>query len=651
MSSRLLNEFLFRLALSSMATCALATPATIKVGSLELQPCANVAAYCGHFQRALDPLGREPGSVSIYFEFYPHTGSGRSTGTLVATEGGPGYPATLTRKEYLALFAPLRESRDVVLMDNRGTGKSGAIDCRPLQTGDHWTIETVADCGRFLAARAPLYSTAYAADDLAAILTALDAFPIDLYGDSYGTYFEQVFALRHPKALRSIVLDGAYPLDGPDYPWYPTYAPAMRAKYNLACARSAACASLPGDSIAHIAPVIGRLRAAPFAASGNDLNGNARAFTADAAKLATVMFASAPAFATVREVDAAARAFLAEDRAPLLRLMAETSSAVDSRDPTANAEQWSAGLAAAVMCQDPPQIFDMHLAPEARRADRDRVIEQRLRKFPDTYAPFSIDEYRGMPLDYSFIDQCVGWPAIPLGDAARKVVPADAVYPDIPALVISGELDNMTTMADGAAVAKAFKHGQQLIFANSLHVDALPHARSECGAIVVRRFIENLSPGDTQCAQQIPPVRLVPAFALHAADADAAAALPGNTASTEQLRWVAAAVLTVGDVLARLRDNSSGHGTGLRGGRYQIHAAQGSERVIMEEVRWSSDLAVSGSVQSPRRSTGTVRADVRFPQAGGGRLAIRWDEGAARPMAHIEGRIGGASVVAQADAP
>ena len=85
---------------------------------------------------------------------------------------------------------------------------------------------------------APFYSTNLAADDLAAVLDALDIARIDLYGDSYGSYFSQVFALRHANRLRSLVLDGAYPLEGPDYAWYPHYAPAMRAKFDRACQRS-----------------------------------------------------------------------------------------------------------------------------------------------------------------------------------------------------------------------------------------------------------------------------------------------------------------------------------------------------------------------------------------------------------------------------
>src|SRR5450631_4136289 len=455
---------------------------TLNVGSLTLRPCRIPTCWRGMLARPIDPSGAVAGTLSVYFEYYPHLASGKSLGVLVATEGGPGYPATESRDEYLALFRPLLGQRDLVIMDNRGTGKSGAVDCPKLQTAPAITEENVGACGEALGAKAALFSSALAADDLAAILEALAAGPIDLYGDSYGTYFEQVFALRHPHQLRSIVLDGAYPLDGPDYAWYPTYAPAMRAKFNIACQRSKACADLGGTSIEHMGPLIERLRTAPFAAHAADSDGREHTFTVNASQLATVMFGSAPALASVRELDAAARAFMEEDRAPLLRLMAETLSGVDSRDPTADAAQWSAGLAAAVMCQDPPQIFDMRLAPALRAADRDRVVAERERAFPDTYAPFSIDEYRAMPLDYSFLDQCVAWPVSPPGHPASHVVPADAAYPDIPALILSGELDNMTTMADGEAVAKAFRHGRQVRLANSFHVNALPRARSACGA-------------------------------------------------------------------------------------------------------------------------------------------------------------------------
>jgi hypothetical protein len=365
------------------------------------------------------------------------------------------------------------------------------------------------------------------------------------------------------------------------------------------------------------------------------------------------MFGSAPALATVKELDAAARAFQADDRAPLERLIAETLSGVDSRDPAADPSKWSAGLAAAVMCQDPPQIFDMRLPSALRAADRDRALVERRRSHPDTYAPFTIDEYRGMPLDYSFLDQCVEWPVAPAGHPAAQVVPADAAYPDAPALVVSGDLDNMTTVADGAAAARAFPHGRQVIIANGLHVNALPRARSPCGAELVRHFIETLDVGDTRCAVEAPPVRLVSRFARHAAELEPAQGLASNQAPDLQLRFASAAVLTAGDVVTRLGLSSSGHGAGLRGGRFTIIEHKDMQVAKLDGVRWTEDLAVSGTLEQTRGPARRVRAHLRVVGAGSfdGALEILWDDGAPDAVADIRGSLGGARVAARMPAP
>ncbi len=621
------------------------------VGGMSLHRCDTAAPWCGFVPRALDPSGVVAGTIGIYFEYWPHTGGGAATGTLVATEGGPGFPATESREEYLALFEPLRERYDVLIMDNRGTGRSGALDCHALQEASTLTEANIGACGRFLGARAPLYSTALAADDLAALLEALGIERVGLYGDSYGTYFSQVFTLRHPQKLRAVVLDGAYPLEGPDYPWYPHYAPAMREKFDRACERSAECSALPGSSLEHIAPALQSLREKPFPARVRLGQGRTLAFTADATQLAIVMFGSAPAYASVRETDAAARAFVAGDRVPLLRLMAETRSGVDSRDATHSARAFSAGLAAAVSCGDPPQIFDVTLPPAERVAARDAAIARRRSEAPDTYAPFTIDEYRRMPLDYAFIDQCVQWPARTPAWPSAALVP-DAPYPEVPVLVVSGDLDNMTPVADGAAAAARFPAAHHVVITNGFHVNALPHSRSECGALLVRRFLDTLSTEDDSCAAEVAPVRLVPRFALESAELPAAQALPGNQADEATLRVVSAALQACGDAIARARDNGAGAGVGLRGGTVTVQAAGAGYHLVLHRVRFTSDVRVSGEISWPGR-TGEVHAvlDVATAANLSGKLEAQWQEGVARSRASVRGSFGPQLVVAAAPAP
>ena len=660
-STRLPSGFLGAFGLVAViaaSTPVAATQASLTVGSLELNGCGTRGAYCGYLPRPLDPLGQVPGMVSIYFEFYPHRESGQPSGVLVASEGGPGYPTTDTRDEYLAMFDALRATRDVLLMDYRGTGRSGALDCTRLQRERVLTIAAIAACGTELGRKAPLYSTAYSADDLAVVLEALTAGPVDLYGDSYGTFFAQVFAVRHGDKLRTLTLDGAYPLLGKDIAWEGNYAPAMRNKFDRACERSATCRTTPGSSIEHIVPALKQLRQRSFNASATDADGTVQHFTANAGTLATVMFGSAPAYATLRETDAAAQAFVAGDRLPLLRLMAEATAGVDSRDATKDPAKFSAGLAAAINCQDAPQIFDMRLNPEARRAARDRAFAERRRAFPDSFAPFTLDEYRAMPLDYTFIEQCVGWPVADAAHPASHVVPDAAVFPSIPVLVLSGELDNMTPMADGEAAAAQFPHARHQIITNGFHVNAMPHAQSPCGGDIVRAFI--LDPTDeaaaakgARCASEAPALRLAPPFVRGYARAEPAVATPANRAGAPGLLIAGATVATLGDLLPRLAANASGHGVGLRGGHFTVTADKdGVAHARFEKLRWADDLSVSGTLAwSAHAGEALARVHVRSKAGVTGRFSVRWTEGIAAARARIDGRVGGARLVAEAPAP
>ena len=627
-----------------------AGPATLSVGRLTLKRCAPAGEWCTSLERPLDPHGAVSGTIPVYFEFYPHRGPGPTAGTLVGAEGGPGYPSTDSRDSYLALFAPLRSRYDVLIMDYRGTGRSGAVDCKELQNAPALTEGNIGACGRALGAAAPLYSTALAADDLAAVLDALSIDRIGLYGDSYGSYFAQVFALRHAQRIRSLVLDGADALEGPDLAWYPNYAPAMRSKFDLACSRSPPCAALGGSSLEHTAAALERLRARPFEAAVRYGDGRTLKLTANATALAIVMFGGAPAFSSVRETDAAARAFVAGDTAPLLRLMAETLSSVDSRDPTRNPVIFSSGLEAAVTCLDPPQIFDMYLPPARRLAARDAAIAARKSRAPSTYAPFTIDEYRAMPLDYAFIDACVEWPS-PSGYPPSPLVFPATSYPQVPVLVVSGELDNMTPVADGAAVAAHFPHSHHVIIANSFHVNALPHARSVCAAHLVRHFMDTLEVGDASCAAAVPPVRLVPLFARHAHELTPAQGLHGNRARTEALRVVTAALLTAEDAIARAIDDGAGRGIGLRGGSFTATASHGGYRLTLNDLRWAEDVSASGRIDWPGR-TGSVHGRLKLTSAAGaGTLELEWPEGVSAALATVRGRLGGRTVAAQVSAP
>jgi pimeloyl-ACP methyl ester carboxylesterase len=625
----------------------------IQVGSLRLRRCKGVPAYCGAIIRALDPTGAAPGTIKVGFQFYPHLNStAQQLETIVAMEGGPGYATTDSRHSYIGLFRPLMDRHDLLLVDHRGTGLSHAVDCPLLQSEPNPQHEGISACGAMLGNAAYLYGTALAADDLAAVLDALAINQVDLYGDSYGTYFSQTFAVRHSQRLRALVLDSAYPIVGLS-PWYPEIAPTIREGLRLACQRSAACHDIPGDSGARLEQLVAKLREEPLSGTAQDGDGKMAAVTADPSSIAYLMFSNATALVVVRELDAAARAYLErQDPVPLLRLVAENRKAGETGGRDTQVASYSAASFVSTSCASYPQLYDMQAHPADREAQLQRAIAEKERNEPATYAPFTVREFEAMPLDDSVLDLCLNWPQAPPQISVGSPVSSTAVFPSVPVLVLSGDFDLLTPWPQGAAAAKQFPNAKQVIVQNTTHVTALQD-EDNCGSEMVRRFVETLDVGDTFCAAKIAEVHLVPKFAAQAADFDAAKAAAGNQANENDLKIAAVAAQTLGDAFARWWVNDTGKGVGLRGGRFKYKTAGSHSIYKLEYLRWTDDVSVSGSADWDYNFPGAVKADLKVTGPGGakGTLNIKWNSRVPGATARIIGRIGNRKVAATVYAP
>jgi pimeloyl-ACP methyl ester carboxylesterase len=410
-----------------------------------LHPCAASSPYlCGSIVRPLDPGGSVAATIRIHFEFLPHRDRHiPSAGVIIANEGGPGYGTTGSSDAYSELYRPLLQTHDLLMMDNRGTGQSGVVNCEPLQSRPTFLNADVAACGAHLGRAAYMYRTALAADDLAAIMDELHITRADMYGDSYGTFFVQTFAARHPTRLRSIVLDGAYPIVGLS-PWYPEVPGVIRRAFDAVCTRAPSCSALPGTSLSRIERLLADLRAKPI--SGTAPIGNAMQHVSiRPSDLAFVMASAGASSDVYRELDAATRAYLSsDDPLPLLRLTGETYVIEEA---SGSADSYSRGLFTAVSCADDPQVYDMRAEPRTREAQWLAALAAERKAAPSIYAPFTIDEWMGMPLDISYTPLCVDWPAKPASVPTGGPVAEGTTMPPVPALVISGELDTITPAA------------------------------------------------------------------------------------------------------------------------------------------------------------------------------------------------------------
>jgi pimeloyl-ACP methyl ester carboxylesterase len=596
---------------------------------------AAAGARCGYVRVPLDRSNPASPKIRIGFELYRRRDRSQpALGTLVDVEGGPGYSTTDSRDYFLGLSRPLMGRRDLLLVDARGTGLSGALDCPAFR-------ETVADyvrragrCAHQLGARVDSYNTRESVDDLAAALDALGIRTVDFYGDSYGSYFGQAFAVNHPDRLRSLVLDGTYPLPGTD-PAYSDLAEATWRALRLVCERRPSCAARGEDPVAVLGRFLARIRAHPVRGIGTDAEGTRVRVRLDARALTTIVQSGYGDMPMYRDLIAAIRGFEAGDRAPLLRLAAENKPTTEA----SAARSWSEALYLAVTCHDYPQMWDAAASVATRGT---QLAASRAALPPRPFSPFTGTEWTSLP--YEGATACLRWPG-----PRRPQAPVNpsAPYPAVPTLVVNGDLDNITASSGARVVASRFPHSTFVETHNAVHVSALGD-RDGCAAPLVRRFVRTLSAGDTSCAARIAEVHVADRFARRSAGLEAARSRrPGDRTTAAGRRVAASAAAMVADAIERWMLNYGGTSRGLRGGRWSWSGDQ-FVRFRFHRARFTRDVPVDGMATWSLR-TGAVRARLTIPRRG--RVRARWNLRRQLAMATLGGRVDGRRLRATMLAP
>ncbi len=238
--------------------------------------------------------------------------------------------------------------------------------------------------------------------------------------------------------------------------------------------------------------VLAEVRAKPWRGTAHDADGRRMRVTVDGPGLAAVAFGATYTPAFYRELTAALRSGLAGDRRPLLRLVAEATGGGTDAGPV---RAYSEGLDAAVACHDYPQLYDMTASPAVRQQQYAAALDARTLSDPDTYGPFTVHEYADS--DWQSLDWCTQWPSAPAGNPAGPPLPSGGHYSDVPVLVLSGELDSITTPAEGDLAAGQFPNARHVTLANSFHVTAVGDT-DDCAVRIVRSFVASpvgLDPG------------------------------------------------------------------------------------------------------------------------------------------------------------
>lgn len=261
------------LACFAVATLGL-TPTTMSVAAggtrLSLHACtvAGLNAKCGSLKVAEDRVSATGRMINVGFVVIPASlRAGRLPDPVVYFAGGPGGSAIEDIPAQLQGLSDLALHHDLVFVDQRGTGKSNPLLCKPFPSGlaDKAGLrKAVTSCLAKLQANVSFYTTAMAVDDVAQVLSALRYPKADLVGGSYGATAEQVFLLRHPEMVRTVTMLGGSLLSVPIFERFPANAQAAMGTIFARCERNATCHSAFPHLSTEFASVLASLAKAPW---------------------------------------------------------------------------------------------------------------------------------------------------------------------------------------------------------------------------------------------------------------------------------------------------------------------------------------------------------------------------------------------------
>jgi pimeloyl-ACP methyl ester carboxylesterase len=246
-----------------LATAVVA--AAIGTGSpaLALKPCTlpgAVVARCGRLMVREDRRVVGGRKIKLFVAVVRAWGPKPHREPILYLAGGPGGAAASGDAAFaVRSLTPANRTRDLVLVDQRGVGKSAPLVCPPGPA----TIENARACLAAVGRDPRLYTTDAAMDDLDVVRRALHYKRIVLYGGSYGATAAQVYVARHGTQVVAAVVDGATLLDVPIWERMPLSTQRSFDGLAARCKSDSVCHRAVPDLGADLHSVFARLRLVP----------------------------------------------------------------------------------------------------------------------------------------------------------------------------------------------------------------------------------------------------------------------------------------------------------------------------------------------------------------------------------------------------
>jgi pimeloyl-ACP methyl ester carboxylesterase len=406
--------------------------------------CADPAlpkdARCGTWEVFENRAARKGRKILLRVVVLPALGPDRRPDAIVAFGGGPGDSSVEEGVYYSQMLAPLRRHRDFLLVDLRGTGAPGLLDCPELHDVqgflDHFMpVDKVRACAERLRKIADLsqYTSDNAIDDVDEVRAALGYPQVSLLGGSYGSRAVLVYLRRHPDRVRTAILSGVVPTHDRAPLFFARSTQKALDGLIAECAGDAACAQAFPHLKEETATVLAQAEREPVRVRLTDpktgRSDEIRLTRDGVAQTLRYMLYNPEAAA---ELPLQVHLAVQGDWKPL------TESGVSfARDMSSFDNAFFFGVTCS---EDVPFIRDQEI-PAA---------------VAGTFlGDFRIREQRAA---------CAGWPAVKVPESFLK-----PVVSDVPALVISDERDPATPASDGEEAARTLRHSRYVVVPEAGH--------------------------------------------------------------------------------------------------------------------------------------------------------------------------------------
>jgi pimeloyl-ACP methyl ester carboxylesterase len=552
-------------------------------GAVVFTPCAESPGFtCAAVPVPLDRSGRIPGTISLSVA-RKMAGAAPSRDAVVALAGGPGQAALPLAPFIATAIAPALSSRDLLVFDQRGTGKSDPLSCHALTNAtaseeNRSASELVERCARELGPARADFTTSESVADIEALRVAGGYEKLVLYGTSYGTKVALDYAERYPQNVEALVLDSTETPTGPEAFHVSTFKAMTPALRELCSQR--ACKGVTSNPVADLARLDTRLGTRALKGVAYDQQGRPVKLSLTRGNVYQLLLAGDLNPALRAEMPAAVHSALANDPGPLLRLAVLSGVAPSGGGGEENSEI-DLTLFVDTSCEETPFPWQ-RTASEATRITEAEIA---LNALPGSdFYPFDPE----VGLLGQTIPLCLSWPD------ASPAPPPEAALPDVPTLILSGGQDLRTPTENARSVAALIPDAQVLTVPYTGH-SVIGADFTGCAKSALETFFANarIAPCPAS-ANPFPPAPLAPR--------SLAAVHPARGVAGTSGRTLAATVETIADLrrsIVVLGINFGGiplgaRFGGLRGGTVKVTKTG----VVLNHLSYVPGVQLSGVIST-----------------------------------------------------